>query len=171
LACDEHRWIAPDHTPHVRDLKLIVGVSYSSYTRPGAARVQRCQAGGRRPVRKPRRRVLPEATRHLLGAADYEALVFVAVGHHDAEDLQHRVRKIGVPTPGPESDLTEHLTVMESQLRERVRTRQEVVERAIVPYRHQFVPQGLQARNIAGSDRILNLGEPHAFQRISPSLG
>src|SRR4029079_18745650 len=54
--------IAPDHTPHVGDLKFIVGVSYSSYTRPGAARVQRCQAGGRRPVRKPGRRVPPEAT-------------------------------------------------------------------------------------------------------------
>ena len=133
--------------------------------------MQRCQAGARRPVGPARRSVLPQATRHLLGAADYEALVFVAVGHHDTEDLQHRVREIGVPTPGPESDLTEHLTVVEGQLRERFRTRDKVVERAVVPYRHQVVPQGLQARNITGSDRVLNLGEPHGFQRIGPRLG
>ncbi len=35
----------------------------------------------------------------------------------DAQDLEHRVREVGVPAAGAEADLAEHLAVAEGELR------------------------------------------------------
>nr|GFD22477.1 hypothetical protein [Tanacetum cinerariifolium] len=82
----------------------------------------------------------PDAERYLLHAADDQVLVIVAVGHDHAEDLQHRVREIRVPATGAEADLTEHFTVIERQFGEGFGSRDEVVEGAVIPQRHQLVP-------------------------------
>ena len=104
-------------------------------------------------------RVLPQAQRHLLHAADDQVLVLVATREHHAQDLQHGVGKVRVPAAGAEADLAEHLAVVEGELGEGVGRGDEVVEGAVVPQRHEPVPQGLEARNVALAQRLLQAGE------------
>ena len=101
----------------------------------------------------------PDALRHLLDAADHQVLVIVAIGHYHTEDFQHRVRKVRIPAAGAETDLTEHFTVMERQFGESFGGGDEVVESAVVPQRHQGIPQLFQARHIAVADGLLDIGE------------
>ncbi|MNZ46342.1 hypothetical protein D3C78_640210 [compost metagenome] len=55
---------------------------------------------------------------------------------------------------------------------ERARGGDEVVEGAVVPQRHQLVPQRFEARNIAIADRLLDIGELRAaFQCVGPGIG
>ena len=114
----------------------------------------------------------PDAHGHLLHAADHQVLVVVAVGHHHAEDFQHRVGEVRVPAAGAETDLTEHFAVMERQLGERLGGGDEVVEGAVVPQRHQLVPQLLEARHVAVADGLLDIAELRTgFQGIRPGVG
>ncbi|MNY08194.1 hypothetical protein D3C86_1410340 [compost metagenome] len=98
-------------------------------------------------------------------------LVIVAVGHHHAEDFQHRVREVRVPAAGTETDLAEHFTVMERELGEGLGGGDEVVEGAVVPQRHQGVPQFLEAWHVAVANGLLDIGELRAgFQGIGPGV-
>ena len=81
--------------------------------RPGRAVVQRLERGALRPMRHALGRPPPQPPRQLLDAAHHQALVLVAVGDDDAQDLQHRVGKVGVPAAGAEADLAEHLAMAE----------------------------------------------------------
>jgi len=98
--------------------------------------------------------------------------VVVAVGHHHAEDFQHRVGEVRVPAAGAETNLAEHFAVLEAQLGERARGGDEVVEGAVVPQGHQLVPQCFQPGYVAVTDRLLDIGKLcAAFQRIGPGVG
>ncbi|MNM61321.1 hypothetical protein D3C81_726200 [compost metagenome] len=109
---------------------------------------------------------------HLFHAADHQVLVVVAVGHHHAEDFQHRVGEVRVPAAGTETDLAEHFTVMERELGEGLGGGDEVVEGAVVPQRHQGVPQFFEAWHIAVADCLLDVTEAGAiFQRVGPGIG
>ena len=99
------------------------------------------------------------ALRHLLDAADDEALVLVAVGDVDAQDLQHRVREVRVPAAGAEADLAEHLAVAERQLRERSDVRDEVVEGAVVPAAAPAGSTGLERAASRSRIACLQVGE------------
>ena len=114
----------------------------------------------------------PDALRHLLDAADHQVLVIVAVGHHHAEDFQHRVGEVRVPAAGAEADLAEHLAVLEAQFGERARGGDEVIEGAVVPQRHQLVPQVLETRHVAVADGLLDIAELRAaLQGVGPGVG
>ncbi len=116
--------------------------------------------------------MVPQAHRHLLRAAHDQLLVFVAAGQHHAQDLQHGVGKVRVPAAGAEAHLAEHFAVVEGQPLEGAGLRNEVVEGAVVPQRHQAVPQGLQAWHVALAQGVLQLTETGAFlQRVGPGLG
>ncbi|MNC18603.1 hypothetical protein D3C75_665080 [compost metagenome] len=113
----------------------------------------------------------PDALWHLFHATDHQVLVIVAIGHHHAEDFQHRVREVRIPAAGAETDLAEHFTVMERELGERLGRGDEVVEGAVVPQRHQGVPQLLEARDVAVANGLLDIGELRAgFQGIGPGV-
>ena len=115
------------------------------------------------------RRASPQAARHLLDAADDPALVLVAIGDDDAQDLQHRVGIVGVPAAGAEADLAEDLAMPEGAPGERLRGGDEVIEAAIVPQRHQLVPDLLERLHVAGADRLLHGAEMRAvLQRLAP---
>ena len=53
----------------------------------------------------------PDPLRDLLYTPINEMLVFIAVRHDHTEDLQHGVRKIGVPTTRSKTDLAKDLAV------------------------------------------------------------
>ena len=93
----------------------------------------------------PRRGAAPEPARYLLDTADDQALVRVAVGHDDPEDLQHGVGKVRVPAAGAEPDLAEDLAVAKRELRERLRGRDEVVKRPVIPAGHRSFHNDLSA--------------------------
>ncbi|MNQ98646.1 hypothetical protein D3C85_1143500 [compost metagenome] len=98
--------------------------------------------------------------------------MIVAVGHHHAEDFQHRVGEVRIPAAGAETDLAEHFAVMERELGEGLGRGDEVVEGAVVPQRHQGVPQFLQALHVAVADGLLDIAEAGAvFQGIGPGVG
>ncbi|MCY1429777.1 hypothetical protein D9M71_457070 [compost metagenome] len=62
--------------------------------------------------------------------------------------------------------------MLEAQPGERLRAGDEVVEGAVVPLRHQFVPQRLELDRVALADGVLDFAEARAvFQRIGPGLG
>jgi hypothetical protein len=104
----------------------------------------------------------------LLGAAEDQLLVGVAFREHDPQDLEHRVREVGVPAAGAEADESEHLAIAERQLGERLGCGDEVVERPAVPHRHELVPQPLQRVDVARPDRILQGGEADLRQGLVP---
>ncbi len=101
----------------------------------------------------------PDALWHLFHATDHQMLVIVAVGHHHAEDFQHRVGEVRVPATGTETDLAEHFAVMERQFGEGFGGGNEIVESAVVPQRYEGVPQRLEARHVAVADGLLDIGE------------
>ena len=112
---------------------------------------------------------LPQPARHPLGAADDVVLVIVALGQHDAQDLEHRVPEVRVPAAGAEADLAEDLAVAKAQASERRRRRDEIVERAIVPLVHERVPGRLHGRRVARAHRRLQLVERgFRAQRLVP---
>ena len=136
------------------------------------AAMQRAQAGAGWPVGATLGYVTPDALRYLLDAADHQMLMVVAVGHHHAEDFQHRVGEVRVPAARAETDLTEDFAVLEAELGEGARGGDEIIEGAIVPQRNQGVPQLFQARYIAVTDGLLDLAElGAAFQSIGPGIG
>ena len=107
-------------------------------------------------MRHPLGRAPPQPPRQLLDAADDQALVLVAVGDDDAQDLQHRVGEVGVPAAGAEADLAEDLAVAEGAAGEGAAGGDEVVEAAVVPDRHQRVPDLLEPADVARADRVLH---------------
>ena len=137
---------------------------------PGRAGVQRGQRGTGGPVGEPGRRMAPDPAGNLLGAADHQPLVLVAVGHHDPEDLQHGVRIVRVPAAGAEPDVAEDLAVVKRQRGERLGAGHEIVERAVVPAGHEIVPQRLQRPDVAGPDRVLDGGVAHILQSLCPCV-
>ncbi|MOA03219.1 hypothetical protein D3C78_1227090 [compost metagenome] len=61
---------------------------------------------------------------------------------------------------------------MERQLGEGFGGGDEVVERAVVPQRHEGVPQLFEAWDVAVADRLLDLAKARTvFQRIGPGVG
>lgn len=114
----------------------------------------------------------PDTLRHLLHSVHDQVLVVVAVGHHHAENFQHRVGEVRVPPAGAEADLAKHFAMLKAQFGERARGGDEVVEGAVIPQWDQLVPQFLQARYIPVADGLLDVGElGAAFQRIGPGVG
>ncbi|MNZ58252.1 hypothetical protein D3C78_762550 [compost metagenome] len=159
--------------PVVGDRQAAIG-SAGDALDPGTrcAAMQPAQAGAFRPMHAALRYMAPDALRYLLHTADHQVLVVVAVGHHHAEDFQHRVGEVRVPAAGAEADLAEHFAVLEAQLGERARGGDEVVEGAVIPQWYQLVPQLFQARYVTVADGLLDVGEPGtAFQRVSPGIG
>ena len=60
--------------------------------------------GRRRPMRWMLDRQFPQTPRNLFGATDDEVLIFLEVAHHDAQDLEHRVREVGTIPENLESN-------------------------------------------------------------------
>jgi len=148
-----------------------IGVGDTLDPGPWRAAVQGAEAGAGRPMGAALRHMAPDAHGHLRHAADYQVLVVVAVGHHHAEDFQHRVGEVRVPAAGAETDLAEHFAVMERQLGEGFGGGDEVVERAVVPQGHQLVPQRFEARYVTVADGLLNVAELRAgFQGVGPGV-
>ncbi len=131
--------------------------------------MQRGQRGARRPVRGPGRRVPPQPQRQLLGAAGQFPMIAVSVGVDDPQDLQDRVREVGVPAARAEADLPEHLPVPERG--ERRRRGQKPVERLVVEHRHQPVPDRLDGRDVPVPDRRVHRREVGALlEGLPPRL-
>lgn len=137
----------------------IGGVGNAFHPRPWRAAMQRAEAGARRPVGATLRHMAPNAHGHLRHTADHQVLMVVAVGHHHAEDLEHRVGEVRVPAAGAETDLAEHFAMMERQLGEGLRGGDEVIEGAVVPQWHQLIPQRFEARHVAVADGLLDITE------------
>ncbi|MNZ22574.1 hypothetical protein D3C78_396670 [compost metagenome] len=114
----------------------------------------------------------PDALWHLFHATDHQVLVVVAVGHHHAEDFQHRVGEVRVPATGAETDLAEYFAVQEAELGKSFGSGDEVIEGAVVPQRYQGVPQLFEARHIAVADSLLDIAEAGTvLQGIGPGIG
>ena len=133
--------------------------------------MQTFERGPSRPMDHPVWRQAPQATRHLFDAAHDKALVLVAVGDHDAQDFQHRVRKVRIPAPGAEADLAEDLPVVKGFSREGIGRGDEVVEAAVVPDRHQLVPDLLHPCGIAFAHGLSEVREASTLlQCLGPAV-
>src|SRR5687767_15862964 len=88
--------------------------------RPGMKLLERRSL---RPVHHLLRSAFPQAARRLLDAAHDPALVLVAIGDDDAQDLEHGIGIIRIPTAGAEADLAENLAVMKGAPGESGRSR------------------------------------------------
>ncbi|MCY1392839.1 hypothetical protein D9M71_77220 [compost metagenome] len=159
--------------PVVGDCELaIVGAGNALDAGTWRAIVQGCQAGTFGPVGATLRHMAPDTQWHLLDTADHQVLVIIAVGHHHAEDFQHRVGEVRIPAAGAETDLAEHFAVVEGQLGEGLGSGDEIVERAVVPQRYQGVPQILEAWHVAVANGLLDILELGAIlQGIGPGVG
>ena len=172
LAGHQHRGVLAHRAPVVGHGQLArCGPSDGSDARSRGATVQTRQCGAGRPVDDLRRRVLPQTQRHLLHAAHDQVLVLVATGQHHAQDFQHGVGEVGVPATGAEAHLPEHLAVAERELRKRLRLGDEVVESAVVPQRHERVPQCLEPGHVALAQRLLQFAETQFIERGGPGVG
>ncbi|MCY1179231.1 hypothetical protein D9M73_196190 [compost metagenome] len=80
--------------------------------------MQRAETGACRPVSAALGYMAPDAQRDLLDATHHQVLVVVAIGHHHAENFQHRVREVRVPAAGAKADLAEDFPVQETELGE-----------------------------------------------------
>jgi len=113
----------------------------------------------------------PDPQWHLLDTAHHQMLMVVAVGHHHAEDFQHRVGEVRVPSAGAKTDLAKHFAMLERQLGEGLGRGNEVVERAVVPQWNQGVPQLFEARDVTVTDSLLNIAKARTFlQSVSPGV-
>ncbi|MNF49092.1 hypothetical protein D3C84_303560 [compost metagenome] len=173
LAGGQHGSIVAGVAPVVGDRELaIVGAGNALDAGTWRAVVQRCQAGTFGPVGATLRHMAPDTQWHLLDTADHQVLVIIAVGHHHAEDFQHRVGEVRIPAAGAETDLAEHFAVVEGQLGEGLGSGDEIVERAVVPQRYQGVPQILEAWHVAVANGLLDILELGAIlQGIGPGVG
>ena len=160
LAGDQHGRVFAHVAPAVHDLEP-ARPGWPDAGDPGPRRpvVQPLERGTLRPVRHALGLTPPQPARQLLDAADDQPLVLVAVGDDDAQDLQHRVGEVRVPAAGAEADLAEHLAMAKRPAGEGTAGGDEIVEAAIVPDRHQRIPQRLEPRNVARADGVLDAAE------------
>ncbi len=114
------------------------------------------------------RRMAPETARQLLTAADDALLVVIGCAIDHAQDFQHRAGEIRIPAAGAEPDLAEDLAILERAAEGR-RAGDEAIEGALVPDRHQGIPDRLDFGDVAAADCLLHRREARlALQRIGP---
>src|SRR4029079_5656764 len=89
----------------------------------------------------------------------------------DAQDFKHRVGIVGIPAASAEADLTEDFTMMIGASGESRRRCDEIIETAVVPDRHESVPDRLEGGNIARSDRFLDRRKARRLlERFAPGF-
>lgn len=119
--------------------------------------MQRLQAGAGGPVLELIGDMAPQPLRKLLGSAQDAAVAVVGIGVDHAQDLEDRVREVGVPAAGAEADLAEGLAVGEAGLAEGLGLGDEAVEGLLVHARQQPVPDLLDPGGVAVADGVLHL--------------
>ena len=103
----------------------------------------------------------------VLDAHDSGAIHF----HDHAEDFEHRVGEVGVPAAGAETDLAKHFAVLKRELGERFGGGHKVIERAVIPQGNEGIPQFFETRDVAITDRLLNVTKARAFfERVRPGI-
>ena len=151
---------------------VAIGALDPGGARPCCAVMQFFECRSLRPMRHLLRRQPPQPARHLLDAAGDQALVFVAVGGHDAQDFQHGIGIVRIPAARAEAHLAENLAVEERPIGEGIGGGDEIIETAVVPDGNELVPDGLHLRRIALTHRLAQLGEASTlFQRLGPVGG
>ena len=169
---DEAGFVQPRVAPAVGDGDLVaVSALDPGDARPGCSVMQLLERSAIWPMRHVPRRQFPQAPRHLLDAAHDIALVLVAVGGDDAENLQHRIGIIRIPAAGAEAHLAENLAVAIGLAGESIRGGDEIIEAAVVPDGDQPVPHRFQPRRVLVAHRLAELGEAGTFfQRLRPAF-